>query len=75
MLGFKEVSAARKEVRWRLKKNKGRHGIKNLRFGGIATDIVFDGKGTVSVRSNASYSLIINDSNYSVKKGDTEIQL
>ena len=43
-----------------VEKNKGRHGIRNLRFGDIVTDIVFDGKGTVSVTSNASYSLIIN---------------
>ncbi|MBE5696266.1 MAG: hypothetical protein EGQ21_00185 [Akkermansia sp.] len=75
VLGFKKVSAAGKEVRWRLKKNKGRHGIRNLRFGDIVTDIVFDGKGTVSVTSNASYSLIINGNTYSVRKGDTEIKL
>lgn len=75
VLGFKTVSAARKEVWWRLKKNKGRHGIKNLKFGDIVTDIVFDGKDTVLVNSSSSYSLIINGSNYSVKKGDTEIKL
>ena len=75
VLGFKKVSAAGKEVRWRLKKNKGRHGIRNLRFGDIVTDIVFNGEGTVSVTSNASYSLIINGNTHSVRKGDTEIKL
>ena len=58
-----------------VEKNKGRHGIRNLRFGDIVTDIDFDGKGTVSVTSNASYSLIINGNTYSVRKGDTEIKL
>lgn len=75
VLGFKNVSAARREVQWRLKKSRGVHGIKNLSFGKITTDLVFDGENKVSVKSNDSYSLIINGKKYSVKKGDTEIRL
>ena len=75
VLGFKKVSAARREVQWRLKKDRGAHGIKNLNFGKITTDLLFDGGNKVSVKSNDSYSLIINGKKYPVKKGDTEIRL
>jgi hypothetical protein len=35
----------------------GRHGIKRLRFGSIDTDLVYDGVGSISIRSNKPYEL------------------
>lgn len=75
VLGFKHISAANNEVQWRLKKDKGEHGIKNLHFGQTTTDIVFDGKNTVNVKSNKPYSLVINGKKHAVKQGNTKISL
>ena len=68
-------AALRNEVQWRLKREKGRHGLKNLHFGTTTTDIVFDGKNTVGVTSNNSYSLVINGKKYAIKPGTASITL
>ena len=59
VLGFHHIDAKTKTVTWR-KHNSGRHGIKNLRFGNIVTDII----GTdseIKVKSNERFTLIVND--------------
>lgn len=75
VLGFHKVSALRNEIQWRLKREKGRHGLKNLHFGTTTTDIVFDGKNTVDVTSNNPYSLVINGKKYAIKPGTASITL
>ena len=76
MLGFRTVDAQANEVHWRLYR-EGRHGIKNLKFGNVVTDIVYgdlegDGAdGMVNVVSNRSYALIINGRRYNVRAGRT----
>lgn len=67
VLGFYEVDAASATVRWNLHQSC-RHGIRQLSFGDITTDIVYD-KGKVKVRSNKPYTLYINGREYAVKRG------
>ncbi len=73
ILGFHQINASKKEVHWRHYQS-GKHGINNLRFGNITTDIISDGN-TVKVKSNSPYSLIINKKRYAVKKGQTTIKI
>ncbi|MEG1938241.1 MAG: neutral trehalase, partial [Akkermansia sp.] len=75
ILGFHKIDALSKEVFWRLHKHQGKQGIKNLRFGTIVTDIVFDGTQTINVKSNTPYSLIINKKKYSINQGENKITL
>ena len=72
VLGFHDVDALARTVRWR-KHRKDRHGIKRLRFGGIVTDIVAD-KGGITVNSNADYALEINGNSFAIKAGATVIR-
>ena len=74
VLGFHHINTRAKRIEWRLHQ-KGRHGIKKLRFGKIKTDILTDGKGKVSVKSNRPYKLLINGKAYAVKKGNNTFLL
>jgi hypothetical protein len=40
-----------------------------LRFGQITTDVIFDGKGQVSVTADKPYTLVINGQEYSIPVG------
>lgn len=75
ILGFRRISAARREVYWSLHPNKGPHGIRNLRFGPIVTDIIFDGRSTVTTRTNHSYILIINGVPHTINEGYSQLSL
>ena len=73
VIGFYDIDAESKIVKWNLDK-KGRQGIKNLIFGNIKTNIVYE-RGHVSVLSNKKYTLLINDKSYTIKKGENLIVL
>lgn len=67
VLGFHTVDAPTKTVEWNLYR-KGIHGIKNLRFGEVITDIVaYD--LYVEVNSNSKYKLVVNGKIHDIKKG------
>ena len=69
ILGFYEVNAFEKVVKWAKPQNiKGKVGIENLRFGDIVTDIVSKNKKIV-VDSDGEYNLIIDGKTFRVKKG------
>lgn len=72
ILGFHTVDAGRNEVQWRLSQ-PCRHGIEHLRFGKVDTDIIFDGKSSVSVKSNAPYKLIINGRAHQIPAGSSKV--
>lgn len=75
VLGFYQMDASKGIVRWNLHQ-ECTHGIRNLRFGDVVTDIVFDAeKGQVEVESNRPYKLFINSKAYKVKSGKTIIKL
>lgn len=73
VLGFYDINAETKTVKWN-KHQKGRHGIKNLRFGDVVTDIIGD-KSDIHVKSNSDFVLIVNDRKFKVKKGNTVFNL
>jgi hypothetical protein len=73
VLGFHEVNAGTRTVTWHLHQ-QGKHGIRNLQFGNIVTDIIANDK-TVEVKSNAPYNLIVNNRKCRIKKGVTKITL
>lgn len=73
VLGFYRVSAAEREVCWRLRPETGSYGIRGLRFGPIETDIVFDGLETIAVSSNAPYTLVVNGERLSVEAGEHKL--
>lgn len=74
VLGFHLVDTQKKRIEWRLYQT-GRHGITNLHFEEISTDIIYDGKGNVTVKSNAPYTLIINGSSYIIKSGLNSVKI
>jgi hypothetical protein len=70
VLGFREISALDETVRWSLKKENGTHGIRNLNFGNIRTDILYNSStNTIEVTSNGPYTLIVNGTTYRITKG------
>jgi hypothetical protein len=69
VLGFHKVDAGNRRVEWRLYQESG-HGLRNLRFGGITTDIIYDGRDSVHVASSAPFTLVINGKEHRVEKGD-----
>ena len=75
IIGFYSVDAFEKTVKWNLPSiEKGRVGIKNLRFGDVVTDIIAE-NGVCHVRSNVPYTLIIGEKEYSVVGGEMDINL
>ncbi|WP_289096164.1 trehalase family glycosidase [uncultured Pseudoalteromonas sp.] len=66
ILGFKEVDAQARVVKWHLH-NNFEHGIQKLRFDDTTTDIVFDGKEHIFVKSDQPYTLIVNGKRLSIK--------
>ncbi len=73
VLGFYDIDAINNKVKWNLHQTK-KHGIKNLMFGDIVADILYD-EGTVSVVTNKDFDLEINRRIYKIQKGKTVIQL
>ncbi len=75
VLGFYEIDAFERVIKWAKPDTfTSNIGIKNLRFGGIITDICACGKKCI-VKSNAAYTLEINGLQYSVVKGVNEFIL
>lgn len=72
VLGFHLIDAQSNTVEWR-KYRSGKHGIRNLQFGDIKTDIIgYD--SYIEVTSNKKYTLIINDKKYEIKEGAQRIK-
>ncbi len=74
ILGFHLIDAQRQRIEWRLHQ-AGRHGIKQLQFGNITTDIMSDGTGTISVTSDNSYTLVINGIEHPIQVGNNTINI
>ncbi len=76
IMGFRQIDGVNKTVVWDLKKSNGTHGIENLKFGTVATDIIYDSVADkVNVSSNAAYTLVINGKKIPVKKGKNNLKL
>ena len=53
----------------------GRHGVRNLRFSDVVTDIVYDGEGIIDVKSNAPYTLVVNGKEVRIKAGESKLRM
>lgn len=73
IIGFHRVDAQKGEVEWLLRGNE-KNGIRNLRFGNVTTDIIYDG-GKVNVTSNQPYLLIINGKKFSIEAGRQDFSI
>lgn len=77
VLGFRP-DGVRRHLVWRLRQ-EGRHGIRRLGFGGVHTDLVFDGKETITVSSDQPYRLEIQTSSgrdaFEIKAGEQTLRL
>lgn len=70
IMGFRRIDGLNKTIGWDLKKANGTHGIKNLKFGSVTTDIVYHhDTQKVVVNSNEKYVLFINNKKYRIHKG------
>jgi hypothetical protein len=68
VIGIHSVDASRRVVEWRLHQS-GRHGIRNLRFSDVTTDLIAEGDGSVNVVSSGPYTLVINGKSFAVTAG------
>jgi len=76
IMGFRKIDGPKKIVTWDLKKSNGTHGIENLKFGVITTDIVYDSHtDKINVTSNKSYTLVIDGENFKIKRGKNTLSL
>lgn len=77
IMGFRCIDGHSGTIVWNLKKSNGTHGIKNLRFGSIRTDIVYDSDTeTIRVDSDRKYTLMVNGKKYRIRpEGSTTIHL
>ncbi len=73
-LGFHTVDAFENKVYWEKPETDKKIGIENLRFGDVVTDIVAEG-GTVRVRANAPYTLVISGKEYAIEKGESVLKI
>jgi len=71
MIGIREVDARKKLIKWDIHKTF-RHGLKDLRFGEIITDLIYE-SGYIYVHSNANYTLMVNGKKHQIKKGNNHI--
>jgi hypothetical protein len=66
ILGFHEINAPEHRIQWEIHQT-GRHGIQNLQFGNIQTDLIWE-KETIFVHASAPYDLEICDSHGMIRK-------
>ncbi|RYX85962.1 hypothetical protein EON83_04195 [bacterium] len=74
VIGFQSIDAQKNVVQWRLHQT-GRHGIRDLRFGKIITDIIADGQNHINVVSTGAFTLVVNGKNFRVKQGKNVFSL
>lgn len=76
ILGFHNINAHQNKIEWRLRTEgrEGKQGIRNLQFGEIITDLVFDASTkTIEVKSSGSYTLTVNGQSFEIKSGTQSI--
>lgn len=75
VLGFREVDALQNEVNWNLKEKNGTHGLQNLKFGEVITDIVYHADTKkIEVKSNKPYTLTVNGKKHKISSGNSFIE-
>ncbi|MEC3908872.1 trehalase family glycosidase [Tamlana sp. 2201CG12-4] len=73
VIGFYDINAQNKTVKWNLHK-EGIQGIKNLVFGNVVTDIIYE-NDVVKVKTNQKFILTINNVDYTINEGINKLGL
>lgn len=68
IIGIYEINAYHKQIKWNLQE-EGRHGLINLQFGDINTDLIYD-KREILVNSNKPYTLTVNSKDFEIQSGE-----
>ena len=71
VMGFRSVNALDKTIRWDIKACNGRHGLRNLRFGSIVCNLVYNPTShCVEASTNEPFTLVANGQKIKVKRGE-----
>jgi glycogen debranching enzyme len=73
VIGIYSVDAKKNELKWNIH-HESKHGIRNFKFGSVVTDLIYE-NGTVKIKSNSTYKLIIGDKQFEINEGDKIIKL
>ncbi len=73
VLGFRP-DGVRNRLEWHLTRHD-RHGIQRLNFGLVTADLIYDGNGTVDVKSDVPFTLVINGKEQKIDAGETKISV
>ncbi len=74
MLKFRQIDGLHKRVVWDLKKSTGTHGLRNLSFGTIVADIVYDETtDRIQVTSNEPFELVVNGQPFHIESGENRL--
>jgi len=69
VIGIRSVDAEKLTVDWDIH-HKCLHGVRNLRFGPVVTDLIYE-KGLVKAKSNKEYTLMVSGRKYKVPAGSS----
>lgn len=72
ILGFHDIDALTRTVRWDRRLDVT-HGIRRLRFGDVAADIVYDPVDGITVDSSGPFTLEVNGETFEVGVGRTVV--
>lgn len=70
ILGLYEADAVNRVLKYHHRAIKGKHGVRNFRFGDVVCDFIVEGNHA-SIRSNVDFTLKTSEKNYAVKAGET----
>ncbi len=59
IIGIRKVNAIKRAIEWQIHQ-EGKHGLKNLQFGDITVDLVYE-KGEIYVKSNGDFTLLLQN--------------
>lgn len=74
LIGIREVDARQRLVRWDISERDGQIGLKRLHFGTVCADLLYD-DGSVTVRSDKPFTLILNGRKVHIGAGQTCLTL
>lgn len=67
------ADGVRREVEWRLRRTD-RHGIRNLRFGGVTASLIYE-DGRIEIDSSAPFTLRVAGSVHAMPAGGTKLSI
>ncbi len=62
-------------VTWRLRRDRGPHGVRRLRFGRVTASLLYDGRGAVEVETDTPFTLRVDGQRFDVPPGARRLPL